>query len=187
MNCAHPIHSKMGFLDGKISQANEYIHIRIKSGFSFLFLNQHPPQKDLASNTSGADDDIVIPKGIGVAAVGLPAEVDGGDLGDDGAAGPLAGVGVGGAGLGGGDAGDGGVVEPGLDGAVGAEVVLEALPRPRGQRRRGRDALRRQVRQGRVVRLPVVHEDLALPADPEVLLVALRRVRHRDERDVGVC
>jgi hypothetical protein len=126
----------------------------------------------LASDTAGADDDIVVPEGVGVATVGLPTEVDGRDLGHGAAPRPLTGVGVRGALLDG-QTGDGGVVQPGLDAAVGAQVVLEATPAARGKGGRGGDALGGEVGQRRVVGLPVVHEDLALPANAQVLLRAL--------------
>lgn len=138
-----------------------------------------------AANPLGADGDIVVPKRVCISAVRLPAKVDARDLWLDAAPLPLRRVGVRDAGLAG-EARDGLVVEPRLERAVGAQVVLEALPAVGGQRRRRGDALRRQVRQRRVVRLAVEHEDLALAAYAEVLLGALRRVGHGDEGDVRV-
>ncbi len=41
--------------------------------------------------------------------------------------------------------------------------------------------LRREVGQGSIVGFAVVHEDLALAADAEMLLAALSRVGHGDE------
>jgi len=139
----------------------------------------------LASDTSGANDDIVVPESVSIATVGFPTEVNGRDLGHEAAPRPLAGVGVRGALLDG-QTGDGGVVQPGFEGAVGAQVVLKAIPATRGKGGRGGDPLRGKVGQRRVVGLPVVHEDLALPADAQVLLGTLRRVGHGDEGDVGV-
>lgn len=64
-------------------------------------------------------------------------------------------------------------------------MVLEALEFARGQGGRGRDALGGEVGERGVIGLTVVHEDVALPADAEVLVRAQAGVWHGDEGDVG--
>lgn len=65
-------------------------------------------------------------------------------------------------------------------------MVLEAAPGVGGDGDGGRDALRREVWESGVVGLAVVHHDLGLSADTQVLVGALSRVGVRDECDVGV-
>lgn len=65
-------------------------------------------------------------------------------------------------------------------------MILNALPSVGLEGRRSGNALRREIGQGSVVRLMVVHEDLALSTDAEVLSSRLGRVGHGDEGDVGV-
>lgn len=139
----------------------------------------------VASHSRARNSNIIIPKRVRPAPIALPAEIHPRDLGDQRAPRPPGGVGVGLAGPDG-EPRDGGAVQPRLDGAVGAEVVLEAGPGARRQGLGGRDALRGEVGQGGVVGLAVVHEDGRLPADAEVLVGALGRVRVGDEGDV-VC
>lgn len=136
-----------------------------------------------ASNTRRADDNVIVPERVGVAAVRLPAEVDARGLGLDGAARPRAGVGVG-------DARpicqtrNHSAVQPGLNGAVGADVVLKALPVAGGQGGRGGNTLRRELGEGSIVRLAVVHQDRTLPADTKVLVGTLGGVWHGNEGDM---
>lgn len=63
-------------------------------------------------------------------------------------------------------------------------MVFEALPRAGWEGSGGSDTLRGQIRERGIVGLAVVHEDGALPADPEVLVGALRAIRLGDERYV---
>ena len=65
-------------------------------------------------------------------------------------------------------------------------MVLKARPGVCRKRLGGSDTLRRQVWQGGVVCFAVVHEDLGLTADTEMLSCALSGVGHGDEGDVGV-
>jgi hypothetical protein len=139
-----------------------------------------------ASDTARADGDVIVPEGIRVSSVRLPAKVDSADLGLDATPLPLGGVGVGHTGLAG-ETGDGFAVQPCLDGAIGAQVVLEALPTAGGKGSGGGDTLGRQVGQGGIVRFTIVHQDLALAADPEVFIGSLGGVGHGDEGDVRVC
>lgn len=140
----------------------------------------------VASNTTRAHRHIVVPEGIGSATIGFPAKVNARDLGNVGAPRPLSRVGIGGARLDS-EAGNGITVEPCLDSAVGAKVVLEALPGASRQRLGAGDALGRKIREGGVVRLAVVHQDGALAADAEVLVGSLGGVELGDEGDVVRC
>jgi hypothetical protein len=76
------------------------------------------------------------------------------------------------------------IIQPGLDDSAGAEMVLETLPAAGGEGFRGGDALGGEVGEGRVVGFPVVHEDLGLAADAEVVARGLGGVGHGDEGDV---
>jgi hypothetical protein len=125
------------------------------------------------------DGDIVVPEGIRIATIRFPTEIHARDGGDLAARGP-AGV----EGVRGGEARDGDAVEPGADAAVGAQVVLEALPGAGGERHGGGHAVGGEVRERGIVGLAVVHQDRVLPADAEVLVGALGGVRHDDEGDV---
>src|SRR6187399_1811043 len=102
--------------------------------------SESPLNPSSAPHARRGNSNVVVPKRVGVPAVRLPAKVDGRDLGLDGAPLPLGGVGVRDAGLAG-QAGDDVAVEPRLDGAVRAEVVLEALPAAGGEGGRGGGAL----------------------------------------------
>ena len=93
-----------------------------------------------ASDPARSNSNVIVPERVGRAAVRLPAEVHARDLGHELAPSPTIGVGVGDA-WADGEASDGGAVEPGLDGAVGAQVVLETLPCACWKVLRGRDAL----------------------------------------------
>lgn len=145
------------------------------------------PRTDLeTSNPRRADSDIIIPESVRVPSVRLPPKVHGRYLRLDAAPLPLRGVRVRHAGLAG-QAGDHGPVQPRLDRSVRSEVVLEALPGVCREGLGGRHALRGEIREGGVVGFAIVHEDLVLPADSEVLLLPLGRVGHGDEGHVGVC
>jgi hypothetical protein len=138
-----------------------------------------------APNTAGADDDVIVPEGIGVATIRLPSEIDGSNLGLKRAPLPLSGVGIINTGLDGKSV-DGVSVQPSLNGTVGSYVVLEALPTAGGKGGRGSNALRGEVGKRRVVSLAVVHQDLALASNTQVFLSTLGRVGHGDEGDVSV-
>jgi len=137
------------------------------------------------SNTARADDDIVVPEGVGVSTIRLPTEVDRGDFGLDGAPLPLGGVTVGDPGLTG-KTSNSVAVQPSLNGAVGAQVVFETLPTAGGKGGGGSDTLRGEVGKGGIVGLAVVHHDSALATNAEMLFGALGRVGHGDKGDVGV-
>lgn len=65
-------------------------------------------------------------------------------------------------------------------------MVLEALPLVGGDVLGGGDTVGGEIGESGVVGLVVVHEDLALAADAEVLALALSGVGHGDEGDVRV-
>lgn len=65
-------------------------------------------------------------------------------------------------------------------------MVLEALPLVGGDVLGGGDAFGGEIGKSGVVGLVVVHEDLALAADAEVLALALGCVGHGDEGDVRI-
>jgi hypothetical protein len=169
---------------------NMFLHIYIQSPAprSHHMLNDSTPPKlmlALTPNPSRANRYIIIPESIRIPAIRLPAKVDPRNLRLEGAPLPLRPIRIANARLDR-EPRDRRAVQPRLDAAVGAKVVLEAAPLVRGERRRACDALRRQIRERRVVAFAVVHEDFALAADAEVLLCALGRVGHRDEGHVGV-
>jgi hypothetical protein len=139
----------------------------------------------LAPNPRRADDNVIIPEGVGVPAVRFPAKVDGRGTRPDAAPLPLVGIRVADSGAVP-QAGDGSVVEPCLNGPIGANLVLEAHPLVRGELSGGSNTLRREFRESSVVLLAVPHQDPVLAADAEVLLGALGRVWHGDEGDMGV-
>ena len=132
-----------------------------------------------------ANNNIIIPESIAVATIRLPSEIDRRDLGLEAAPRPLRGIGIADARLDS-EAGNHVAVQPRLDGPVAANVVLEALPFPGRQVLGGGDALGREIGERSIVAFPVVHEDLALASDPQMLLCALGGIRHCDEGDVGV-
>lgn len=63
-------------------------------------------------------------------------------------------------------------------------MVFEALPSAGRKGDRGCDALRGHFGESGVVGLAVVHEDLVLATDSEMLACSLGRVWHGDEGDV---
>ena len=65
-------------------------------------------------------------------------------------------------------------------------MVFEAFEGAGGQGFGGSGALGGHVGQGGVVRFAIVHQDLVLAADAQVL-AGLGGVRHRDEGDVVGC
>ena len=65
-------------------------------------------------------------------------------------------------------------------------MVLQAMEAVGGKGLGGSDAVRREARERCIVGLAVVHQDLALAADAQVLVGGLRSVVHRDECDVGI-
>ena len=132
-----------------------------------------------------ANNNVVIPESVGISTVALPAKVNTRRLRLNAAPLPLRRVGVAHTRLRR-QPRDSSPVEPGLDGSVRADVVLEAAPSVGGDGDGGRDALGREVWESGVVGLAVVHHDLGLSADTQVLVGALSRVGVRDESDVGV-
>jgi hypothetical protein len=140
---------------------------------------------DSATNALGADSNVIVPESVGSTTVRLPAKVDTLDLGLGVAVLPAVGVGGRLAGLVD-ETLDRAVVEPSGDGAIGGEVVLEALPLVGGDVLGGGDAIGGEIGEGSVVGFVVEHEDLALAADAEVLALALGCVGHGDEGDVGI-
>lgn len=83
-----------------------------------------------------------------------------------------------------GETGNGSSVQPGLNGAVGTDVVLDALPRACWKVDGGCNSLRREIRQSSVIVLTVPHQDLGHSAKAKVLVRPLSRVWHDDEGDV---
>lgn len=124
-------------------------------------------------NPCRANRNIIIPESIGIASIALPTKVNSRNLRLDRAPLPLGSIGVGNTRLAG-KPSNNLVIQPSLDSTVGSKVILEALPAAGGEGGGGGDTLRREVREGGVVGLAVVHEDLALAADAEVLVAALR-------------
>lgn len=141
---------------------------------------------NLAPNPRRADDDIIIPERVRIATVALPPKVHTSDLWLHGAPCPLSSIGVR-------DTrfhcetSNRGIVQPRLERAISAKMVFEARPCAGGKGLGGSDTLRRQVGQRSIVGLAVVHHDLGLAADAQVLVGALSGVGHGDKSDVGVC
>lgn len=79
---------------------------------------------------------------------------------------------------------DGVAVQPGFDGTIGTQVILETLPGAGGKRDRGGGALWGHVGHGSIVGLAVVHQDLVLATKAEMLAGALGGVRHGEEGNV---
>jgi hypothetical protein len=98
---------------------------------------------------------------------------------------PLGSVGVGNTRLAG-KTGNGFVVQPCLDTAVGAYMILETVPRPSRKSCGGGNALRREVRKGSIIGLSIVHQNLALATNSQMLVAPLGRVGHSDKGDVRV-
>ena len=138
---------------------------------------------ELAADASRANSNIIIPERIYVPAVRFPPEINPRDLGLIVGPYPLVVVGVRDTSLDG-QSRDSIVVQPRLDGSIGAEVVFEALEATCGKSFGGGNSLRREIRERGVVRLAVVHEDVALAANAEVLVRAQCWVGHDDKRDV---
>ena len=65
-------------------------------------------------------------------------------------------------------------------------MVLKALPCVGLEVLGSGDALRGEIWKRRIIRLAVVHEDLALASNAEMLLRTLGGIGHGDERHVGV-
>ena len=144
------------------------------------------PRRTLsASNAGRADGNVVVPEGVGVPAIRLPAKVDGSGLRLDAAPLPLGGIRVAHTRLRC-QPSDNVAVQPRLDRAISSEVILEALPAASREGRRGGDALRGEVGERGIIGLAVVHQNLALPTDAEVLLGSLGGVGHGDEGYVRV-
>lgn len=139
----------------------------------------------LAPHSRPTNNNIIIPERVRIPAIRLPPKVNPGDLRNNITPLPLPRVLVSVA-RSAGEALDDLVIQPGLDGAVRAEVVLEAFPGAGRKRGRRLDALGGEVGKGGVIGLAVEHEDGALAADAEVLAFALGGVGHGDEGDVGV-
>jgi hypothetical protein len=154
----------------------------------YTFLPSISSKKPLlggASDALGADSNVIVPESVGSTAVRLPAKVDALNLGLGVAVLPTIGVrrrivGLVNKTL------DRAIVEPSGDGAIGGEVVLEALPLVGGDALGGGDAVGGEIGEGSVVGFVVEHENLALATDAEVLALALGCVRHGDEGDVGI-
>lgn len=124
-----------------------------------------------ASNTAGGNNNVVVPESVGVSAIRLPAEVNTLDLGLVVAPHPLRAVGVVGVGSYVQTA-DGVAVQPGLNGAVSTQVILEALELAGRERGRSSNALGRKIGEGGVIRFTVVHENVALATNTKVLVGA---------------
>ena len=133
-----------------------------------------------APHTGRVNHDVIVPERVGIPAVRLPSEINTSDFGRAAAPLPLAGVVIRYAVLDG-EGLNSGAIQPGLHGAVRAQMVLKALPGVGGEGGRSRDSLWGEVWQRGVVGLAVVHQDLALPSDADVLIRALRGVWHGDE------
>jgi hypothetical protein len=144
------------------------------------FINNH-----LTTNLLIANNNIIIPESVRISTIALPAKVNTRRLGLNAAPLPLRRIRVAHTGLRR-QPRDSSPVEPGLDAAVRADVVLEAAPGVGGDGDGGGDALGREVWESGVVGFTVVHQDLGLSADAQVLVGALGGVGVSDECDVGV-
>ena len=132
-----------------------------------------------------AHNDVIIPESVRISTIALPAKVNTRRLRLNAAPLPLRRIGVAHTGLRR-QPRDSSAIEPGLDASVRADVVLEAAPGVGGDGDGGGDALGREVWESGVVGFTVVHHDLGLSADTQVLVGALGGVGVRDESDVGV-
>jgi hypothetical protein len=137
----------------------------------------------LAPDPRSTNHNIIIPDGISVATITLPTKVHARNLRLDAAPLPLRSIGVRDARL---DrqARNSSIVQPRLNSAVSAEMVLEASPGVGGESGGSGNALGREVGKCGVVGFAVVHQDLGLATDAQMLLGALSRVGHGYERDV---
>ena len=144
-----------------------------------------PMHTHLTTNLLIANNNVIIPESVGITTIALPAKVNTRWLRLNAAPLPLRRIGVAHTRLRR-QPRDSSPVEPGLDASVRADVVLEAAPSVGGDGDGGRDALGREVWESGVVGFTVVHHDLGLSADTQVLVGALGGVGVRDESDVGV-
>lgn len=151
----------------------------------FVSLLNTPSSHRLTSNTRTANNDIVIPECVGISTIRLPPKVNTRDLGLKATPRPLSGIGVCSSRLDG-QSINSGVVQPCFHGAISSQVVLETLPRAGGKRFGGRDALRGEVGECGIVGFAVVHDDLGLTTNAEMLAGGLCGVGHCDEGYVGV-
>ena len=136
-----------------------------------------------ASNTAGANDDIVIPEGVNATTVRLPTEVYTGDFGYDRATLPLVVVGVGDTRLDG-ETRNSGAVQPSLNSAIGTQVVFEAFPGTGGKGNGAGNTIGGEVGKGGIVGLAVVHQNFALATNAKILIRAFGGIRHGDKGDV---
>ena len=132
-----------------------------------------------------ANNNVIIPEGVRISTIALPAKVNTRRLRLNAAPLPLRRIRVAHTRLRR-QPRDSSAVEPGLDASVRADVVLEAAPGVGGDGDGGGDALGREVWESGVVGFTVVHHDLGLSADTQVLVGALSRVGVSYESDVGV-
>lgn len=65
-------------------------------------------------------------------------------------------------------------------------MVFEALPGSGLEGGGSSDTVRGKIGEGSIIGLAVVHQDLALAADAEMLLGSLGGIGHRHEGNVGV-
>jgi hypothetical protein len=137
----------------------------------------------ITPNTAPTNSDVVVPEGVNIVTVRLPTKVDSGNFGLDRAPLPLICIRIGDTRLFR-QTSNSVSVQPGLNAAVGAQVIFETFPGTGGKRNRGSNALRGEVWKGRIVDFAVVHQNFALAADAEMLVGALSGVRHGDEGDV---
>lgn len=138
----------------------------------------------IAPNTSRTNRHIIIPKCIRVTPIRLPTKVNPRNFRHVRTPRPLRRIGIRRT-RSDGQTRDGIAIQPRLDRAVGANVVLETLPATRGKGLGGGDALRGEIGQRGVVGFAVVHEDGRLAADAEVFVCSLGGVELGDEGDVA--
>ena len=158
---------------------------RLATSYPILYKTHPSIFHCLASNALRADSNVIVPESVGSTTVRLPTKVNTLDLRLRLAVLPAVGVRSRVVGLVD-KALDRDAVEPGGDGTIGGEMVLEALPGVGGDALGGCDAVGGEIGEGGVVGLVVVHEDLALAANAKVLALSLSGVGHGDESDVRV-
>lgn len=139
----------------------------------------------LTPNPAPTNDNIIVPKRIDITPIALPPKVHACNLRHRRPPLPLCRIRVGHSSL---DrqARHCRIVQPRLHCPVSTQVVLEARPGVDWEGGRCSDTLGREVRKSSVVCLAVVHEDLGLAADAEVLFGALSGIGHGDEGDVRI-
>lgn len=137
----------------------------------------------IAPNTSRPNRHIIIPKRIRIPAIRLPTKINRRNLRHIRTPRPLRRIGIRGR-RSHRQPRDGIAIQPRLNRAVGANVVLETLPASRGEGFGGGDPLGGEVGQGGVVGFAVVHEDGGLAADAEVFVCSLGGVELGDEGHV---